>query len=151
MRGPDSLRTAGALGGGIGGRRSGLGPRRIPVAEPPLRDLRSAERRLQFCAGHYQGKSSARGAVTARAIGSRTQRRESAQALVDELRNRRQSLQSEKTVLVLRRDALRVQRELLVDETRAAGPGWYCAWTPHKHDSNKPRSRWHRPGCAWIA
>lgn len=68
---------------------------------------------------NYEGKLAAQGVVAGIEIDIARSRAESAKSLMNELRDRKQSLVSERTALEKRRDALRTQLQLRADETKA--------------------------------
>jgi RND family efflux transporter MFP subunit len=82
-------------------------------------EIRRAEAQLEFARTDHDGKQAAAGAVAGRAIDEAHSRLDTAQAMVEELRDREASLANEKRALVARRDALQTQLELLADETKA--------------------------------
>jgi len=67
----------------------------------------------------YESKAAAKGVVAGVEIDVAKSKAESAQALVDELRDRSGSLKKERAALIKRRDALGTQLELLADEIKA--------------------------------
>lgn len=67
----------------------------------------------------YDGKLAAQGVIAGVEIDIAKSKADSARALVEELRDRSDSLQNEKAALLQRRDALKLQLELLADETKA--------------------------------
>jgi HlyD family secretion protein len=81
--------------------------------------LRRAEADLAFAEKDYERKKAAEGAIAGREIDQAVSALRAAQAMVDELRSRKASLESQQTALTKRRDALKTQLSLLVDETRA--------------------------------
>ncbi len=82
-------------------------------------EIRRAEAERDFLQKDYDGKFSAKDAVSARAVDKAESDLASAKALVEELRDRVASLAKEQTALAQRRDALRTQLELLADERQA--------------------------------
>ena len=90
--------------------------------ETELKNLPFAIRRAE--AGHktaqhvYKSKLAAQGVVAGVEIDVAKGSLDSALALLEELRNRDQSLEQQRTALVQRRNALRTQLELLADEIR---------------------------------
>ena len=80
---------------------------------------RRAEAELDFAKKDYDGKKAADGAVSGRAIDQAKSALDAAEALVEELRNRADSLTSQHKALLGRRDALKTQLALLADETQA--------------------------------
>jgi multidrug efflux pump subunit AcrA (membrane-fusion protein) len=82
-------------------------------------ETRRAEAQLEFAAANYEGKRNSAGAVSGRAIKEAKSDRDAAQALVEELQNRVESLTAQKSALVQRRDALRTQLDLRTDEKQA--------------------------------
>jgi len=67
----------------------------------------------------YEGKRAAKGVVKGVEIDIAQSKVVSAKALVEELRDRSESLRKEQTALIRRRDALKTQLVLLADETKA--------------------------------
>lgn len=82
-------------------------------------ETRRAEAQLAFATKDHEGNVAAKGAVSDRVTDASSSQLESAQALVEELRDRATSLKKEHAALALRRDALKTQLELLADEIRA--------------------------------
>jgi HlyD family secretion protein len=82
-------------------------------------ELQTAEARLKFAQQDYDGKVAAASAVSGRAIEQAKSVLDSAQASVDGLKIRAATLAEQKKAHAVRRDALRVQLELLIDETQA--------------------------------
>lgn len=80
---------------------------------------RRAEADLAFAEKDFEGKQTAKGAVAGRLVDQAESVLRAAQALVEELRNRKESLESQQAALTKRRDALRTQLALLSDETKA--------------------------------
>jgi HlyD family secretion protein len=78
-----------------------------------------AESDLDAAQKDYDGKIAAKGVVAGVEIDIAKSKRDSANALVDELRGRDESLKKEQTALTGRRDALKTQLKLLADETEA--------------------------------
>ncbi len=85
--------------------------------------LQRAEADAKAMQQDYQGKLASQGVVAGVAIDIARSKAESAQALVAELRDRSESLKTERQALSQRRDALRIQLELLADELKAKGEG----------------------------
>jgi HlyD family secretion protein len=82
-------------------------------------ETQRAEAALEFAERDYQGKLSAEGSVAVRAIQKAESERNSARAMLEELRARADSLALQRAALVARRDALQKQLELLADEKQA--------------------------------
>lgn len=82
-------------------------------------ETRRAEAQRKFAQSNYEGKVAAKGAVSNRSIDQARSELDSAGALVEELKNRIDSLKIEQAALTQRRNALKKQLELLVDEIRA--------------------------------
>ncbi len=82
-------------------------------------ERRRAEANLAYAKSSYEGKSSAGSAVTGRAVEEARSQYQSAEALVDELSGRAQSLEKQKNALARRRDALKKTLELRADEQQA--------------------------------
>lgn len=82
-------------------------------------ELRRAEADYEAMKKDYAGKLSAAGVVAQIRIDIAKSQSSAAQALVEELRDRSDSLESEQTALRQRRDALRTQLKLLADEIQA--------------------------------
>ncbi|MBM83218.1 MAG: hemolysin D, partial [Planctomycetaceae bacterium] len=81
--------------------------------------IRRAEADLKAADTDYEGKKSAEGVVAGVEIDIAKSKRDSATALVEELKDRNESLVKEQSALIARRDALKKQLELLVDELEA--------------------------------
>ena len=81
-------------------------------------ETRRAEARWQFTQHDYDGKVAAEGVVAGRAIDEAKRELDTATALVEELRDRAESLEKERTALTQRRDALGIQLEMLADEIK---------------------------------
>lgn len=82
-------------------------------------EIRRAEAELEFAAGDYERKRSAGNAVAGRDIQEAKSARDVAQATVEELRNRADSLAAQEAALTTKRDALALQLKLLADEKQA--------------------------------
>ncbi len=82
-------------------------------------ELRRAESRQRFAKLDLEGKQTAAGAITGRAVQAAEAEFNSSNALVEELMGRKSSLENESQALRQRRDTLQRQLELLVDETQA--------------------------------
>lgn len=82
-------------------------------------EQRRAEADLAYARSSYEGKSSAGGAVTGRVVEEARSRYQSAEAIVDELGGRAQSLEKQKNALARRRDALKKTLELRAEELQA--------------------------------
>ncbi|MCI0333534.1 MAG: efflux RND transporter periplasmic adaptor subunit [Planctomycetes bacterium] len=82
---------------------------------------RRAEAELEFAIGNYERKRAAGNAVSGRDLNEAKSARDVAQALVEELRNRADSLAKQESALTQRRDALATQLDLLADEQQAKG------------------------------
>ena len=80
---------------------------------------RRAEARLAFAQADYDGKVAAKGAIAGRAIDAAESELATARALVEELADRRPSLEKEQAALRQRRDALQAQSKLLANEIQA--------------------------------
>ena len=80
---------------------------------------RRAEADLAFAEKDFAGKKTAEGAIAGRLVDQAESTLRAAQALVEELRNRMASLESQQAALTKRRDALKTQLALLADETKA--------------------------------
>lgn len=81
--------------------------------------LRRAQADYEAMRATYEAKVAAQGVVPGVEIDVAKASEETAQALVEELRDRRASLESEQAALTRRRDALRMQLRLLADEIKA--------------------------------
>jgi multidrug efflux pump subunit AcrA (membrane-fusion protein) len=81
-------------------------------------EVRRAEAQLSFAEKDYENKQAAQGAVTGRSVREAKSALDSARATLEELQNRALSLSKQEEALVRRRDALRVQLELLANETQ---------------------------------
>lgn len=84
----------------------------------PFETLR-AESDYEALKKDYEGKLAAEGVVAGVEVDIAKGKMDSANALVEELRDRATSLQREQDALVKRRDALQTQLNLLADETKA--------------------------------
>jgi len=82
-------------------------------------EIRRAEADHEARQKDYEGKAAAKGVVAGVEIDIARSKAESAEALVEELRDRSESLRKEQAALLQRRDALKTQLELLADETKA--------------------------------
>lgn len=82
-------------------------------------EVRRAEADRDAARKDYEGKRAAQGVVKGVDIDIAKSKYESAMALVDELRDRKESLEKEQAALSGQRDALKTQLELLADETEA--------------------------------
>lgn len=80
---------------------------------------RRAEADFDFARSDYEGKKAAEGVIAGRVIDEARSSLDAAQAMVEELRNRKASLTSQQQALSQRRDAIQTQLELLADETKA--------------------------------
>ena len=80
---------------------------------------RRAEAELEAARKDYEGKVAATGVVAGIAIDIAKSKLDSAQALVEELGNRADSLEKQRSALLRRRNALKTQWELLADEIKA--------------------------------
>ncbi|MDA0587332.1 MAG: HlyD family efflux transporter periplasmic adaptor subunit [Planctomycetota bacterium] len=82
-------------------------------------ELRRAEADQLAAEKDYDGKLAAKGVVAGVEIDIARSKRDSATALVEELRGRDESLKKEQTALTGRQEAVRTQLELLADELEA--------------------------------
>ncbi|MFK8115219.1 MAG: efflux RND transporter periplasmic adaptor subunit, partial [Rubripirellula sp.] len=82
-------------------------------------EIRRAESDYRAMRSNYDGKASASGVVSGISIDIAESKAEAAEALVDELRDRTESLKKEQSALAQRRDALKTQLKLLADELQA--------------------------------
>jgi multidrug resistance efflux pump len=82
-------------------------------------EIRRAEAQLEFAIGDYDRKRAAGNAVAGAEIKEAQANRDVAQALVEELQIRADSLARQETALTERRDAVALQLELLADEKQA--------------------------------
>jgi RND family efflux transporter MFP subunit len=82
-------------------------------------ETRRAVAQLEFAEADYEGKRSSDGSIAGRIIVEAKSARDTAAALVEELKTRAESLASEQAMLTQRRDALRTQLELLAEEKQA--------------------------------
>jgi len=82
-------------------------------------EIRRAEADLEAMQKDHDGKIAAKGVVAGVEIDVAKSKADAARALVDELRDRSESLGKEQAALMQRRDALKTQLELLADETKA--------------------------------
>lgn len=82
-------------------------------------EIRRAEADHVAMLKDYNGKLAAKGVVAGVEIDIAKSKAEAAEALVEELRDRSDSLKNEQVALVQRRNALETQLELLADETKA--------------------------------
>ena len=84
-------------------------------------EFRRAEAVQEATKKDYDGKLAAKGVVAGVEIDIAKSEAASAIAIVDELRDRSESLEKEQAALIQRRDALKTQLELLADEIEAKG------------------------------
>jgi RND family efflux transporter MFP subunit len=82
-------------------------------------EARRAQAQLEFAEKNFEGKHSAKGAVSERAVDLAKSELDAARATVEELSTRAETLTSQQVALIQRRDALETQLELLADETQA--------------------------------
>jgi len=82
-------------------------------------ETRRAQAHLKFAERDYKRKVSARTAISERDVDESESELTTAKAMFEELLGRKRSLEYEQTALTLRRDALRTQLQLLVDEIKA--------------------------------
>ena len=82
-------------------------------------EFRRAEAVQEATKKDYDGKLAAKGVVAGVEIDIAKSKAASAIAIVDELRDRSESLEKEQAALIQRRDALKTQLELLADEIEA--------------------------------
>jgi RND family efflux transporter MFP subunit len=82
-------------------------------------ETRRAEAQWEFAESDYKNKQAAEGAIAGRAINQAKSELDAARALVEELRNRADSLAQQEQALCQRCDALDTQLKLLADETEA--------------------------------
>ena len=82
-------------------------------------ELRRAKATYEAMRLDHEGKSSANGVVARAEIDIARSKSDAANALVEELHDREESLKKEQMALGNRRDALQTQLELLTDETKA--------------------------------
>ena len=82
-------------------------------------ETQRAESQMNFSMRDYKRNLAATTSVSEREIDQAKTEYETAQALLQELTDREDSLQREKTAIGQRREALRVQLQLLADETQA--------------------------------
>jgi len=82
-------------------------------------EIRRAEAQLEFSIGDNERKQMSEGAISGRAIQQSKSARDAAQALVEELRTRADSLVEQQAALRQRRDAIKTQLKLLADEKQA--------------------------------
>ena len=82
-------------------------------------EIRRAEAVQEATKKDYDGKLAAKGVVAGVEIDIAKSKAASAIAVVDELRDRSESLEKEQAALIQRRDALKTQLELLADEIKA--------------------------------
>ncbi len=97
---------------------SALATIQTSLANLPFEQIRAAAR-LKYAENDYQRNVDARNSVSRREIEEAATVVETMQAMVDELRLRESSLQAEVRAITARRDALREQLELLVDEIQS--------------------------------
>jgi RND family efflux transporter MFP subunit len=81
-------------------------------------ETRRAQAQAEFAEKNFEGKRTAKGAVSERAIDLAGSEFLAARATVEELTNRADTLASQQVALTKRRDALQTQLELLVHETQ---------------------------------
>ncbi len=112
-------------------------------------DIRRAESDQAAMSKDYEGKKSASGVVAGVQIDIAKSKAESAQAFVEGLRDRSDSLNNEQAALIQRRDALKRNWNCLQTKRRQ--------WTKHRQElelptlaSRKPVSLSHRRNCDWT-
>lgn len=88
------------------------------LAQLPFEQQR-AKAALLFAQKNHDGKVAAGGAVSGRSLDAAKNQVDAAAALVDELSGRSVALQRQRNALLVRRDALKKQLELLAGETQA--------------------------------
>lgn len=86
-------------------------------------ETRRAEAQLEFANGDYEGKRSSEGTIAKRDVQQAKSDRAAAEALVEELRGRADSLKQQQAALTQRRDALATQLKLLAREKQAQQEG----------------------------
>jgi RND family efflux transporter MFP subunit len=86
-------------------------------------EIRRAEADYRAMQKDYEAKLAAKGVVAGIDIDIAMSKADSASALVEELRNRSESIKTERAALLQRRDALKTQLELLADEIQAKEQG----------------------------
>lgn len=101
----------------LGGSEAALAKNETALKNLPFA-ARRAEADYEAMKKDYEGKFSARGVVAGVEIDFAGSKVDSALALVEELRDRVDSLEKERAALVQRRNALKTQLELLADETK---------------------------------
>jgi RND family efflux transporter MFP subunit len=82
-------------------------------------ETRRAEAQLEFASADYERKLASKDVVSGRALQQAKSERDAAEALVEELRNRAESLDKQQAAVTARRDALAKQLELLAEEKQA--------------------------------
>jgi HlyD family secretion protein len=82
-------------------------------------ETRRAQAQLEFAIANYEGKRASEGSIATRTIQQAKSDRETADALVEELHARADSLAKQQAALSQRCEALATQLKLLVDEKRA--------------------------------
>jgi multidrug efflux pump subunit AcrA (membrane-fusion protein) len=113
-------------------------------------ETRRAEAQLEFASGDYERKRLSQDAIAVRAVNEAKSARDAAQALVEELRNRAESLAQQKAALTARRDSLAQQLELLTDERQAKGSTRPNAMRPPPGRKRRGLP-WPKRSCGWIA
>ena len=86
-------------------------------------ETRRAEAQLEFANGNYEGKRSSEGTIAKRDVQLAKSDRAGAEALVEELHSRADSLKQQQAALTQRRDALATQLKLLASEKQAQQEG----------------------------
>jgi RND family efflux transporter MFP subunit len=82
-------------------------------------ETRRAEAQLEFASADYERKLNSKDAVSGRALQQAKSERDAVEALVEELRNRAESLDKQQAAMTARRDALATQLKLLAEEKQA--------------------------------
>lgn len=95
-----------------------LAPVQTALKKLPF-EIRRAEAEQDAARKDYEGKLASKGVVAGVEIDIARSKQDSAKALVEELRDRDESLRKEQTALAGRRDAVSTQLELLADELEA--------------------------------
>ena len=101
----------------LGQSQAALAQMQIQLTNLPFEIVR-AEANYKAMKRDYEGKLAAKGVVAGVTIDLARSRYTSAEALLDELQDRLESLRKGASGLTQRRDALRTELELLTDETR---------------------------------
>jgi HlyD family secretion protein len=110
------------LQGALGEAEAALAQVTTEIKNLPF-ETRRAEAQLEFATGNYEGKQSSEGAISKRDVQLAKSDHAGAEALVEELHSRADSLKQQQAALTQRRDALATQLKLLASEKQAQQEG----------------------------